>query len=300
MDATTLLTPEVLARLKRIQFRMRSLATNVFSGEYTSAFKGQGIEFEEVRPYQPGDEIRRIDWNVTARTGDPFLKIFREERETTIYFLVDVSASMVFGTTRHRKADIAAEVTALLAYTALKSHDRIGLVLFSDHVERYIPAKKGRGHIWRVIREILTHQSHAGKTNLALPLEFLNRVVKRRAVAFLISDFYGEKGGSFPMILRRTARHHDLIAVSIRDRREETLPPVRWVELKDAETGTRRLINTSDPTLQDLWSKRGMREQEELTRLLQSSRMDQIALDTEGNYVNPLIRFFRSRERRHH
>lgn len=299
MDSTSLLTPEVLAKLKRIQFRMRSLSTDVFSGEYTSAFKGQGIEFEEVRPYQPGDEIRRIDWNVTARTGDPFLKIFREERETTILFLVDVSASMAFGSTQHRKADIAAEVTALLAYTALKSHDRIGLVLFSDRVERYIPAKKGRGHIWRVIREILTHRSHAGKTDLAIPLEFLNRIVKRRAVVFLISDFFGDKGGAFPMTLRRTARHHDLIAVSIRDRREETLPAVRWVELQDAETGTRRLLNSSDPVLQDFWAKRGAREQEELARLLRSSRMDQIAMDTEGNYVNPLIRFFRSRERRY-
>lgn len=295
----SVLSPEILAKLKRIQFRMRSLATDVFSGEYTSAFKGQGIEFEEVRPYQPGDEIRRIDWNVTARTGDPFIKIFREERETTLLFLVDVSASMAFGTTEHRKSDIAAEVTALLTHTALKSHDRVGLILFSDRIEHYIPAKKGRSHVWRVIREILSHRSREGRTNLALPLEFLNRVAKRRAVAFLISDFFGEKTDPFPMTLRRTARHHDLIAISVHDRREEVLPSVRWVELRDAETGSTKLVNTSDAPLRHQWSERRQQEKESLAHLLQSSSIDPIFLDTEGNYVHPLIRFFRARERRY-
>ncbi len=300
MDTTAILSPDIIARLKRIQFRMRSLATDVFSGQYESAFKGRGIEFEEVRPYQEGDEIRTIDWNVTARTGQPFVKVFREERELTILFLVDVSASMGFGTTDHRKADIAAEVTALLAYAALKNHDKIGLMLFSDHVEKYIPAKKGRGHIWRVIREILSHKSHEGRTNLALPLNFLNQIAKRRVVVFLISDFLGNRDQSFTLSLRRAARHHDLTSISIHDQRESSLPDVRWIELKDAETGDRRLVNAANPSIRKNWQESWDRDRQELQKLFQSVGMDQITLDTEGNYVNPLIRFFRARERRFH
>ncbi|HSA59764.1 MAG TPA: DUF58 domain-containing protein [bacterium] len=292
---TQVLSPEVLAKLKGIQFRMRSLVTELFAGEYVSAFKGRGMEFEEVRPYQPGDDVRAIDWNVTARTGTPFLKIYREERELTLLFLVDVSASMRFGSVRQFKSEMAAEATALLAYAALKSNDKIGLVIFSDHVEHYLPPKKGRAHIWRVIRDILTHRSKATKTDLKLPLEFLNRVAKRRVVAFLISDFLG---GGYDQVLRRTARHHDLVAISIDDPREKHIPNVGLIELRDAETGRLALVNTRDGALRRQWQESFSSVRARRDRLFRQSGVDHIALGTEGSAVDPLVQFFRRRERR--
>lgn len=284
MNDSQTLTPEILDKLKRIQFRMRSLVSETFSGEYVSAFKGQGIEFEEVRPYQAGDEIRLIDWNVTARTGEPFIKIYREERELTVYFVVDVSASMRFGTTTQFKSEIAAEITALLAYAALKNNDKIGLIIFSDHVEHYLPPKKDRAHIWRVIRDILSHKSKAHRTDLALPLEFLDRVAKRKSVVFLVSDFFGE---DYEKTLRRIARKHDVIALSITDPKEKSLPAIGMINFKDAETGE---VFTADA--------RHFLETNFKKNNFSAAKIDQISISTETSYVEPLVRFFRSREKR--
>jgi len=295
MQTTQILTPEVLARLKGIQFRMHSLVTELFSGEYVSAFKGRGMEFEEVRPYQPGDDIRDIDWNVTARTGTPFIKIYREERELTLMFVVDVSASMHFGSVHQFKSEMAAEVTALLAYAALKNNDKTGLIIFSDHVEHYLPPKKGRAHVWRVIRDILSHRSKAQRTDLKLPLEFLNRVAKRKVVSFLISDFQGE---GFEQVLRQTSRHHDLIAVSVEDPRERSLPDVGLLELRDAETGELTLINTRNDAVRKRWEDSFRLAQRKRERIFQQSGVDHIVLNTERSPVDDLVRFFQKRERR--
>lgn len=295
MIPTQVLTPEVLAKLKGIQFRMRSLVTELFSGEYVSAFKGRGMEFEEVRPYQPGDDIRAIDWNVTARVGSPFLKIYREERELTLLFVVDVSASMHFGSVRQFKSEMAAEITALLAYAALKNNDKIGLIIFSDHVEHYLPPKKGRAHVWRVIRDILSHRSKAQKTDLKLPLEFLNRVAKRKVVSFVISDFLGE---GYEEALRRTSRHHDVVAISIDDPREQQIPNVGLLELRDAETGQLALVNTRDASVRKNWEGASKQARAKRDRIFRQSGIDHIALSTERSPVDPLVRFFQKREKR--
>lgn len=295
MQTTQILTPEVLARLKGIQFRMHSLVTELFSGEYVSAFKGRGMEFEEVRPYQPGDDIRDIDWNVTARTGAPFIKIYREERELTLMFVVDVSASMHFGSMRQFKSEMAAEVTALLAYAALKNNDKTGLIIFSDHVEHYLPPKKGRAHVWRVIRDILSHRSKAQTTDLKLPLEFLNRVAKRKVVSFVISDFLGD---GFEQALRQTSRRHDLIAISIEDPREHSLPNVGLIELRDAETGRLALVDTRNDSLRKRWQEAFQLSRAKRERIFQQSGVDHISLSTEKSPVDALVRFFQKRERR--
>jgi uncharacterized protein (DUF58 family) len=234
--AQELLDDTLIAKIRGIQIRAKYLVNDVFAGEYQSAFKGRGLEFEEVREYHPGDDVRSIDWNVTARTSQPYIKLYRDERELTVIFLVDVSASSRFGTVKKFKNEIAAEVTALLAYSALKNNDKSGLIIFSEQVELFLPPKKGRAHVWRLIRNILTYDSKSKQTNLNIPLEFLNSIIKKRAIIFLVSDF------QLPLednetLLRITAKHHDLIAISIKDPREETLPNIGFIELEDAETG---------------------------------------------------------------
>ena len=295
MEEVEALSPEILAKMKRIQFRMKSLVSEVFAGRYESAFKGCGIEFEEVRPYQAGDDIRSIDWNVTARTGEPFIKMYREERELTLMFLVDVSASMDFGTLAKFKSEIAAEVTALLAYTALKNNDKIGLIIFSDHVEKYIPPKKGRAHIWRVIREILSHRPKAVLTDLNLPLEYLNRVAKRKVSAFLISDFLGE---GYEKMMAHTARHHDLTAISITDPKEEKISKYGILELLDAESGERLMIDTLRGHVRDRWNRIMEKGHSHRDFVFRKTGVDHIKLDTSSNYIDPLIQYFRLREKR--
>lgn len=295
MYPSAVLSPEILAKIKRIQFQMKDLVSDAFAGEYESAFKGRGMEFEEVRPYQPGDDIRSIDWNVTARTGTPFIKIYREERELTLFFLVDVSASMQFGTVRQFKSEIAAEITALLSYAALKNNDRIGLIIFSDHIEHYLPPKKGRAHIWRVIRDILSHQSRIHLTNLNLPLEFLNKIAKRRIVTFLISDFQGQ---GYEKVLRQTARHHDLITISLSDPRERRLPEVGLLALQDSESGERFLVDTARREIRERWEEVMLKEKQARDRLFLTAGIDQIVLGTEDSYMDSLVRFFRRRDKK--
>ena len=233
------LSPELFAKIKAIQIRTQRVVNDVFAGEYESAFKGRGMEFEEVREYRPGDDIRHIDWKVTARMGHPFVKVHREERELTVMLVVDVSSSGAFGTGAKLKNEVAAELAALLAYTAIKSNDRVGLVIFSDRIERYIPPKKGSSHVWRVIREILSFRPTRRSTDLAGALEYLSKVVRRRSVVFVISDFLDE---GFEERVRISGRRHDVTAISVGDRRERELPAIGILELEDAETGETILI----------------------------------------------------------
>src|SRR5512138_28441 len=250
-------TRELLKKVRHIQVRADRLVNDVVVGEYRSVFKGRGMEFDEVREYQPGDDIRTIDWNVTARTGGAHVKRYVEEREMTAVLLVDLSLSGRFGSTHQLKVDLATEISAVLAFSAIKNNDKIGLLIFTDHVERFIPAKKGKQHVLRVIRELLSFQPVAGGTDLAGALEFLNRVLKRKAVIFLVSDFIDTE---FERDLALTRSRHDLIPVRISDPRESTLPDVGLIELEDAETGERVLIDTRRRKIRDAFAATGRNE----------------------------------------
>lgn len=294
-DRSAALPAELFEQIKRIQIRTQRLVTDALAGEYESAFKGRGMEFEQVREYQPGDDIRHIDWNVTARAGHPFVKEHREERELTVMLLVDHSSSADFGTGGKRKNEIAAEVAAILAYTAIQNNDRVGLILFSDEVELFIPPKKGRSHVWRVIREILTFRAQRQHTEIEGALEFLMRVTPRRVVAFLISDFIDQ---GYQDRLRVAASKHDLTAISVADPREVELPPVGLLRLEDAETGEVVLLDTRRREARRQLLGRVEKEQEELSELLRAAGAGHIDLWTDRPYVDPIVRFFRSRERR--
>ena len=295
MSAVQTLEPEIFAKIKAIQIRTQRVVTDVLAGEYESAFKGRGMEFAEVREYQPGDDIRHIDWNVTARLNSPFVKQHREERELTVMLLVDVSSSGSFGSGEKAKSEVAAEVAAVLAYTAIRSHDRVGLIVFSDHVELYIPAKKGRAHVWRVIREILTYRPIRRGTDVNGALEYLGKVTPRRVVAFLISDFLDS---GYEDSLKVAAKKHDLTVVTITDPREEELPRVGMIELQDAETGETIIVDTSDRRLLEDFRAESRRERSELQALLRSAGAGEIAIRTDQPYVDPLVRFFHKRELR--
>lgn len=289
------LPPELFAQIKAIQIRTQRLVTDVLAGEYESAFKGRGMEFEEVREYQPGDDIRHIDWNVTARTGLPHVKEHREERELTVMLLVDTSSSGAFGSDRKLKQEVAAEVAAVLAYTAIRSNDRVGLILFSDEIELHIPPKKGRAHVWRVIREILTHRPRQRATDLDLALEYLGRVTPRRLVAFLISDFLDS---GFEDRLAIMAQRHDLTAVPVTDPREVELPAIGLLELEDAESGETALVDTSDRRLAGGFTALVREERRRRRELFRSAQVGEVEIWTDRPYVDALVRFFRARERR--
>ena len=286
---------ETLRKIRRIEIRTRRSVNDVFAGRYHSVFKGQGMEFQEVREYVPGDDIRSIDWNVTARTGAPFIKKFTEERELTVMLLVDVSASNRFGSTPQLKRDLAAEVAAVLAFSAIANHDRVGLILFSDKVEKHVPPAKGPTHVLRVVSEILAAKPTSPRTDLAPALEYLNHVVRRRSVAFLISDFIAPP---CDRLLRVSARRHDLVGIVVGDKRESALPPVGFVDFEDAETGRRILVDTSHaPTRHALLARQTARR-ETLLRRLRAARSDAIELHAGEPYDRELVRFFRRREKR--
>lgn len=286
---------EILKKVKRIEIQTRGLVNDVFSGEYHSVFKGRGMEFAEVREYQYGDDIRNIDWNVTARQNHPFVKVFEEERELTVMLLVDVSSSGEFGTFEQMKGEIAAEICALLAFSAIKNNDKVGLLIFSDTIEKFIPPKKGKSHVLRVIREILYHKPRGTKTDIGQALEYLSRVTRRHAVVFLISDFISQ---GYEKALQIANRRHDVVAITITDPREVDLPNVGFIELEDAETGETFLLDTSSPVVQSEFAEKTNTVVAEREKLFRSLDVDTVDIRTDQSYIEPLIRFFRMRAKR--
>ncbi len=286
---------EVLKKIRRIEIRTKRLVNDVFSGEYHSVFKGQGMEFDEVREYQPGDDIRDIDWNVTARMGVPYIKRFMEERELVVMFLLDVSASGRFGTGDSTKLDTAAEICALLAFSAIQNNDKVGAVVFSDHVEKFIPPDKGRSHALHVVRELLFFQPEGRGTDIGEALSYLQRVLKRRAIVFVLSDFIAP---DFSRPLGLAARKFDLVALNIRDRREQELVGSGMIRLWDQEKGGERLIDLGGRDAQKKFAASVRRHDEELRNLFNRYGIDNVDIDTQRDYVLPLSLFFRSRAKR--
>src|SRR4051794_4768081 len=286
---------EILKKIRALEIKTRGLVQTTFAGDYHSVFKGRGMNFDEVREYQPGDEIRAIDWNVTARLGTAFVKKFTEERELTVMLVVDVSASGNFGSTAQSKRELAAEIACLLAFSAIRNNDKVGLLLFTDQVELYIPAKKGRSHTLRLIREILFFEPQSRGTNAALALQYINKVLTRRAVMFFISDF---QTGDFSRELAVSGRRHDFIAVHVQDEREKVIPNIGIITLEDAETGEQVEINTASASMRSHFRELAEAQAQDLRRTLHRSNIDTIALETGEDYLPALRSFFKQRERR--
>ena len=310
---------EILKKIRQIELRTLRLVNETMAGQYHSVFKGQGMNFEEVREYQPGDEVRAIDWNVTARMNHPFIKKFVEERELTVMLIVDLSGSGWFGSGEQTKRELAAEIASVLAFSAIRNNDKVGLILFTDEIEKFIPPKKGRRHVLRVIREILYYEPKRTGTDLDMALEFLNRVTPHRAIAVIISDFLGQTqptraninahlkrsavlsqtlGLASSTSLKQTNRKHDVVAVQIVDKYELELPSIGYILLRDAETGELVEVNTGDPRKRKAFAERQSKAQAELKRLLTSARVDSIQLKTGEPYAGALGRFFETREKR--
>src|SRR6266700_2194158 len=288
-------TTEILKKIRTLEIKTRGLVETAFAGDYHSVFKGRGMNFEDVREYQPGDEIRTIDWNVTARLGTAYVKKFTEERELTVMLIVDVSASGNVASTSQSKRELAAEVACLLAFSAIRNNDKVGLLLFTDRVELFIPPKKGRSHTLRIIREILFFQPQGRGTEPALALDYLNKVVTRRAVVFFISDF---QAPDFSQALAVSGRRHDFVAIHIKDERERVLPNIGIITLEDAETGEQLEINTADRRTRSLFSELVSGRETELSHTLRRNNIDSITLQTGRDYLPALRSFFKQRERR--
>jgi len=290
-----MLPKELIAQIRRIEIHTNRLVNDLFGGEYHSVFKGQGMEFEEVREYLPGDDVRLIDWNVTARTGTPFIKKFREERELLVMLLVDLSASGRFGTINRAKNQVAAETAAVLAFSAIKNNDKVGMIVFTDQIELYIPPKKGRSHVLRLIREILYFEPQGRGTNLTAALEFFGRVTHRKSVAFLISDFFD---AHYEHRLMVAHQRHDVIAVVVEDPRERTWADVGLIELEDFETGRRTVVDTADRAARMAFENQVNMRAARRRKLFDSIRLDNVSLSTDRPIADGLIAFFRRRERR--
>ncbi len=290
-----MLPAETLKKIRRIQIRTSHMVSDLFAGQYHSVFKGQGMEFQEVREYLPGDDIRAIDWNVTARMGHPFIKKFVEERELTVMLVVDISRSNDFGSASQMKRDLAAEVAAVLAFAAIQNNDRVGLILFSGETEHYLPPRKGARHVLRVIRDVLHHRPQKSGTSISAGLDFLNSVANRKTVTFLISDFIDH---DYERALAVSAKRHDLIAIQIRDQREQTLVPAGIIEWEDAETGRRVLIDTSSASTRAALEDSSARRQSLLLDTFKKRGVDVIELRTGQPYAMELVRFFKKREKR--
>lgn len=288
---------EILKKVRRIEISTRGLVNDLFSGQYHSVFKGRGMNFSEVREYQYGDDIRAIDWNVTARMRHPYVKVFEEERELTVMLVVDASGSGEFGTSGQMKGEILAEICALLSFSAIKNNDKVGLIIFTDQIEKFVQPRKGRSHVLRVIRELLYFRPQHRRTDVSEALNYLSRVQRRRSVVFLASDF---QSPDFESALRVTARRHDLISLTIDDPREKTLPAIGFIEFEDAETGDRLLLDTSDPGVRERFAQSALQRKTRLRGLFGSVGVDFVEISTETPYVDPLIQFFRRRARRIH
>jgi len=290
-----LIPKEILKKIKRIEIRTGRLVNDVFAGKYESVFKGRGMEFHEVREYVPGDDIRSIDWNVTARTGRPYVKKFVEERELTILLMADMSGSGYFGSIEKMKSEIMAEIGAVLAFSAIKNNDKVGLLLFTDRVEKFIAPKKGRLHVLRVIRELLYYTPEGKKTDISAALEYLGKVFKKRAVIFLISDFIDS---GYERLLRILNKRHDIVAIAISDPREAELPGIGLIEFEDAETKEVIYLDTNDNALKEALLKRKVSFSENRKRIFRSINMDSVEISTATSYVEPLMLFFRARAKR--
>ncbi len=286
---------EILKKVRRIEIRTRRMVNDLFSGEYHSTFKGQGMEFEEVRQYQPGDDIRLIDWNVTARTGQPYVKKFREERELSVVLLFDASSSGKFGTRERFKSETAAELCALLAFSAIKNNDKVGLIIFTDRIEKFVPPKKGRAHVLRLIREILYFKPVGITTDISGALQYLSRVIRRKSVIFLISDFLSE---GFYKPLQIANKKHDIIGIKVTDPRETQFDDFGLIELEDAETGEVILVDTGSKAFRKEFAARSQEDVTGLKRSFQLINLDFINIRTDQSYIVPLINFFKMRERR--
>jgi len=271
------------------------MVNDVFSGEYHSVFKGRGMEFSEVREYQVGDDIRTIDWNVTARYGHPYVKIYEEERELTVILMVDVSSSGEFGTFERMKGEIAVEICALLAFSAIKNNDKVGLIIFTDKVEKFVPPRKGKSHVLRVLRELLYFKPEDKMTDISAALDYFNRVIRRRSVVFLVSDFISK---NYERALRIANKKHDIVAIHIVDPREMELPNIGYVELEDAETGEQILLDTTDKEVRRLFAQKTSQAMIQRDKMFKSMNVDSIAIHTDESYFEPLIRFFRMRAKR--
>jgi len=293
---TRTIPPEMLAKVRRLEIQMKHLVNDVFGGEYHSVFKGRGMEFAEVREYMPGDDVRAIDWNVTARLGVPFIKKYVEERELTVFLAVDLSASGAFGSGSQFKRELAAEVCSILAFSAIQNNDKVGCVLFTDGVELFIPPLKGKQHVLRVIRELLYFTPQGTGTDMAAALQFLGRVLKRKSVVFLVSDFLDP---SFETPLSVLSRRHDVIPVMVSDAREEELPPVDLVDLVDAETGERLTVDTGSRAARERFTRRARLVRSWRERIFRKQALDVIELRTDEPYVRPLMQFFQRRARRY-
>ena len=287
-------TSEILKKVRKIEIRTRGLSSNIFAGLYRSAFRGRGMTFSEVRAYQFGDDVRDIDWNVTARLNNPYVKVFEEERELTVMLLVDVSGSLNFGTTNQFKRDMAAEIASTLAFSAIQNNDKIGMVLFSDKIEKYILPKKGRKHILYLVRELLEFQPESQQTDIKVAVEFLRKVSKRRCTAFLMSDFH-YRSESFEDVLKICAQKHDTVAIQLYDHREKELPKVGLMNVIDAETGDTMCIDTNSEGVRRRYVSGWMERQQALKQILTRSKVDYVSISTGDDYVKSLMKLFNMR-----
>jgi len=285
-------TLELLKKVRKIEIKTKGLSNHIFSGEYHTAFKGKGMAFSEVREYQPGDDVRSIDWNVTARYNNPFVKIFEEERETTVILMIDMSGSSDFGTQTQLKREVATEIAAVLSFSAINNNDKVGVIFFSDKIEKFIPPKKGKSHILQIIRELITFKSESKKTNLEEALIYFNNVIKKRAVCFILSDFMDK---NFDKSLKIARKQHDIIAIRIYDEKEEELVDVGLIKLEDTETGNVKWVDTSSKKIRKEFRKNYLRFDKNLKQTLQHSSVDYINIKTGKDYVKPLINFFKDR-----
>ena len=288
-------TSALLKKVRKIEIKTKGLSNHIFAGEYHTAFKGRGMAFSEVREYQPGDDIRSIDWNVTARYNSPFVKVFEEEREMTVMLLIDVSASGNFGTQEQFKRELATELAAILAFSAINNNDKVGVIFFTDKVEQFIPPKKGKSHILRIIREVLAFQPTGKGTDIAGALEYFSAVIKKRSICFILSDFMGKE---FERPLKIASKKHDLVALRIHDTREDTLPNIGLVPMQDAETEKILFVDTSSKKVRDNFAKNRAQATEKLRKLFPASGVDLIDITTGTDYVKPLINFFKTRGKR--
>ncbi len=285
---------ELFQKIRQIEIRTKGLVNSVFGGEYHSAFKGQGMEFSEVRPYQIGDDIRSIDWNVSARTGETYVKIFEEEREQTVMLAVDISGSSNFGSQGKFKREIAAEICAIVAFSAIQNSDKVGLLLFSDEIELFVPPKKGKRHVLRLIRDLFAHEQKSTGTSISKALEHLIHVLRRHSVILLMSDFFDT---AFEKPMRALAQRHDLVAVHLQDVREQELPPVGLIELTDAESGRTTVLDAGSKRVRLAFAAKAAQRQNDLDALFRRLQLDRVLIRTDESYVDPLIAFFRHRNR---